>query len=142
MSNQLRAYRPSPIALRPFGTFPAFDSLFQEMDQLRQGLFGESSNLSELYKTEEGWSLKVLVPGFTKDQITIDVSKNHISIDAERPVSEGQLVRGGFPNQLSYREQIPATLDASSSEASLVDGVLTISVKAQTKNPGTRVTIQ
>lgn len=141
MSN-LTPWTYRPLTPRPFGA--AFERLFQEMDQMRQEVFSGASNLSELYKTEDGWILKVPVPGFTKEQVHLTLSKNHVSIEAEKETEkgEGQLVRGGLPTQLSYREQIPGAIDLVAAKAKLEDGILTVKLKAVSKTPGTEVQIE
>lgn len=137
--------------LRPAGrllpSFPAWraDDLFREF-------FGPSDrtgNTSELYRSEDGktYLLKVLLPGFSKEDVNVDVSKNHISVDASRPEAkdpEGFLaLRTAIPTSLSYREQVPATLDPTTASAELVDGVLSITVSALTKeSKGNRVVIR
>lgn len=140
-----------PFGIRtPFGTsvgspFQVAETLMRDMDRFWDSdslfAFGTDSVVTtELYKTEDGYLLKALVPGFSKEQINVDVSKNHISIDAEKvekmaPVAE--LIKGGFPQKLSYREEVRATLDPSTAEAELVNGVLTVSVRVIAKNPST-----
>jgi HSP20 family molecular chaperone IbpA len=115
------------------------EGFMRDMDRLWSDTTptGDTSALSELHKAEDGgWVLRVLVPGFKKEEINVDVSRNHISIDANREettITDAKLVRGGFPTSLSYREQVPAALDPTSAEAELKDGVLTVSVRSLAK---------
>jgi HSP20 family molecular chaperone IbpA len=110
--------------------------------------FAGSITTTELYKTEDGYILKALVPGFLKEEVTVDVSKNHISIEAQKLEtkagdSDPKLLSGGFPTSLSYREEIRATLDSATADATLENGVLTVTVKCLAKAPtGTKVTVR
>jgi HSP20 family molecular chaperone IbpA len=126
-----------------------------DMDRLWDGgLFSQTTaqsntNSSDLYRSEDGktYQMRVAVPGFNRDQINIEVSKNHISVDAARADEEAPVVwqplRLSLPDSLSYREQVPAHLDPSTAEAALKDGVLTITVSALTKEgKGSRITIK
>lgn len=150
MSAQLPATRwPWRSSHSPF---QVAERLMGDMDRFWGGgsPFGPSPdtvNTSELSRSADGktYRLQVLVPGFSKDQITVDVSKNHVSIDAVREPVETEFtqLRSAFPTSLSYREQIPANLDASSADAELKDGVLTITVSALSKAPsGNRIEIR
>lgn len=127
MSNlPLRTRRPSNLA--DLFSVPFFDSPWMD----------STTNTSELYRSEDGKSfiLKVLLPGFKKEEVSVEVVKNHILVEATRrqEVPEGFVVyRSAFPDKLSYREQIPASLDATSAEAELVEGVLTVKVATVSK---------
>ena len=132
----------TPVAGWQHGSpFHAVEELMREMDRMvGSDLAGSGSNGSvELYKSEEGWIFKAQVPGFAKDEIDLDISKNHISItatlreDLKDSQNPPKLIRGGFPTNLQYREQIPGTMDPSTAEAELINGVLTISVKSVQK---------
>ena len=134
--------------------FQVAEKLMSDMDRFwDRGGPDQSTLTSELYRSEDGktYTLKVLVPGFSKEEISIDVSKNHISIDASmdltqpgRFITEGTtVIRTGFPTTLSYREQIPATLDAATASAELKDGVLSITIQAlQKESKGSRIMIK
>lgn len=143
----LRTLRPAGRLLPAFPSWGASNDLFREFEQI----FGpnDRTNTSELYRSEDGktYLLKVLLPGFAKDDVNVDVSKNHISVDASRPEAkdpEGFIaLRTAIPTSLSYREQVPATLDPTTAEAELVDGVLTVTVSAVTKDSkGNRVVVR
>ena len=134
--------------------FQVAETLMRDMDRfwsndVSSAFSGNDVATTELYKTEDSWILKALLPGFAKSEVNVDVSKNHISIDASKNGVEpeekdtSQLVRGGFPTQLSYREQVPATLDPATADAQLIDGVLTVTVKTLTKAPtGNKIVVK
>ena len=132
----------NPVAGWQHGSpFHAVEELMREMDR-SLGSIGDltgSNGSVELYKTEEGWIFKAQVPGFSKEEIDLDISKNHISVNATKEdlkdLDSAKLIRGGFPTNLQYREQIPGTMDPTTAEAELVNGVLTITVKSIQKAP-------
>ena len=142
--------------------FHAVEELMREMDRFLSvdaNTGGSTGSSGELYKTEDGWIFKAQVPGFTREEIDLDVSKNHISVNAtvkdtnitnsivcrlpteaefkyaQRAHGDTKLIRGGFPTSIQYLEQIPATLDPTTAEASLLDGILTVRVKSVSKAP-------
>lgn len=98
-----------------------------------------SVNTTELFwsKDTNTYLFRVLVPGFAKEQIKVDVSKNHITVEANKewtaPEGFTPVLRTGFPSSLSFQESIHGTLDPSTADASLVNGVLTVTVKAMVK---------
>lgn len=141
-NNPLRGLRTPVTGWQNGSPFHAVEELMREMDRvLIPDMLSGSNGSVELYKTEDGWILRAQVPGFSKEEIELDISKNHISItaNAAKDVTnvDVRLVRGGFPFNLQYREQIPGTMDPNTAEASLVNGILTVSVKAVQKAPTT-----
>ena len=153
--NQIRSLNPLGLSsIQPFHSpFKAIERLMSDMDDVwGDGVFSSSfsgTNTSELYRSEDGktYLMKVPVPGFQKEEITIDVSKNHISVDAARIASNPEgfslLIRQALPSSLSYREQVPATLDASTAEAELKDGVLSVTVSCVSKeSKGNKIVIK
>ena len=149
-----------PRTIRPLGRltaspFQVAERLMSDMDRFWDGgIFSQTTaqsntNSSDLYRSEDGktYQMRVAVPGFTREQINIEVSKNHVSVDATRDPEDTpkgfQPLRLSLPDTLSYREQVPAHLDPTTAEAVLVDGVLTITVSALTKEiKGNRITIK
>lgn len=149
----------SLLPLRRIYNMPRYD-VFTQMSNLLEeaskgfdtSFDGSSPTTSELRRSEDGttYVFRLSVPGFDKDEINVDVSKNHISVDAEHSLSGKELFdksfpvfRGSFPSKLTHREQIPATLDPTTVKATLKDGVLLITVSTATKTAkGTKITIE
>lgn len=138
----------SLLPLRRIYNSPRYDVFTELQDLMKEaglgaGLDGSSPTTSELRKSEDGstYLFRLSVPGFTREDINVEVSKNHISVTAEIPsdrqVTENKnfpLIRGSFPDRLSHQEQIHASLDPSSVKASLKDGVLLITVNTIAKS--------
>lgn len=92
---------------------------------------------STLLRNGDDFILRVPCPGFNKDEIDIQVSKNHINITCEKKpqeqLPEFKLVRGYLSNALSFKEPIPGSINQETIDASLVNGILQLTFSIAAK---------
>ena len=97
-----------------------FDDLFNEWDDI----FSNSNNhYSSDYKTssdEDGVTLTMNVPGYNKKLIDVSVSGDRLVIEGKAHTGSTK----GFKHTFTINEG----LDSDSIEATVIDGVLTVSV--------------
>jgi HSP20 family protein len=75
-------------------------------------------------RTETGYSLKVEVPGFDKENIKASYTKPYLSVTAEQTEGEGELTT---KRTYSFRTYLP-NIDASAITSSLKNGVLNLTL--------------
>jgi len=81
---------------------------------------------------KEFYDLEIALPGFTKDQVRIEVNQQNLSIIAEKKdthfsVDEPQYIRREYSTQALYRSfDLPDHIQTEEIEACLEDGLLKI----------------
>ena len=96
------------------------DDLFNEWDNI---FSNTNSHYSSNYKTEsdeDGVTLTMNVPGYNKKLIDVSVSGDQLTIEGKSNSGDTD----GFKKVFTIND----TLDSAGIEASVVDGVLTVSV--------------
>lgn len=106
---------------------PALNGFENELAR-RFGRMSERSlepNFSALSEKEGVWEISLDVPGVTRDQLTIEIDARRVRISTKEDA----------PRQYSSAFVLPAEVDATTSQASLENGVLTLKLarKAQEK---------
>ena len=93
--------------------------------------------LADVTETESGYEVRIEVPGLKRDEITVDVSGDVLSVTGEyRETEDGQARRTLRTGRFEYRTQLPKGTASDTISAALADGVLTLSVpKAVTAEP-------
>ena len=97
-----------------------FDDLFNEWDDI---FSNRNSHYSSDYKTdsdENGVILTMNVPGYNKKLIDVSVSGDRLIIEGKAHTGSTE----GFKHTFTINEG----LDSESTEATVIDGVLTVSV--------------
>jgi HSP20 family protein len=104
-------------------------------DQFFRGGNGEEANVSawrpsvDVYETDDALVIKAELPGVSKDDVSIDVHQNRLTLRGQRKhetdVKDEHYHRversyGSFQRSFT----LPATVDAEKAEASFKDGVL------------------
>ncbi len=124
---------------RRFGEFPAYDP-FRVFDDMEKTVSRElaTTNLST-FKTDirregENYILEADLPGFKKENISIDLADGYMTIKAERRSNfEEKDQRGNYVRcERSYgsyeRSFDTSGIDVDRMEASFTDGVLTLTM--------------
>lgn len=100
-------------------------------------------------KTENGYELQVIAPGFEKDAFKVNVEKNLLTISAEHKSEENakteKQVRHEYKFQSFKRSfTLDETVDAEKIEARYNNGVLVVSLpkKAEVPAPVKQISIQ
>jgi HSP20 family protein len=123
-----------------------FTDLQDRMGQLMQSVFGPLdelarawSPLADLSETDDHFRVEVDLPGVQRDDISIEVAGNELSISGEIKEKErtGWLRhRTRRVGRFEHRTVLPREVDADGITAELSDGVLTVRVpKAASAKP-------
>ena len=97
-----------------------FDDLFNEWDDI---FSNRNSHYSSDYKTssdDDGVTLTMNVPGYNKKLIDVSVSGDRLVIEGKAHTGSTK----GFKHTFTINEG----LDSESTEATVIDGVLTVSI--------------
>ena len=144
-------WRRAPLPSRP-SAFDMVDRLFDELD--RHGLvsWGEDQEYGpavDVYQTDDEVVVKAHMPGVKKDEVTITVQENTLTIRAETKREEEVDEEGYFRRELRYGTlartlPLPAEVDEEQVSAKLADGILEIHAKkaARPEAGGRRVEVQ
>jgi HSP20 family protein len=120
----------------PIGNLLSFQHEMNRMfDQFFRGGNGEEAKVSmwrpsiDVYATDDALVIKAELPGVSKDDVSIDVHQNRLTLRGQRKheteVKDEHYHRversyGSFQRSFT----LPATVDAEKAEASFKDGVL------------------
>jgi HSP20 family protein len=95
--------------------------------------------LADLSETDEAYLVEVDVPGVRRDDVTIEWSESHLTIQGEVKEKEREGLlrhRTRRVGRFAYRVALPQHVDADRIEANLDEGVLTVRVpKSETNKP-------
>jgi HSP20 family protein len=117
-----------------FSTFPSiFDDFFtNEMVQANQRSHASFVPAVNVFETDEQYSLEVFVPGFSKENIKIDIQDEVLTIssetsEAKQSTEEGKFTRKEFSFSSFKRSfSIPEIVDVEAIDAKYENGILNI----------------
>jgi HSP20 family protein len=121
----------------------------QQMDQIFNALSGGFAGgpaagvfpLTNVTESKDSYCVRAELPGIVSDDLDIQVTSNGISLSGERKIAEeGESVqyhrREREAGKFSRLIELPGEVDTDKVEASLKNGILTISVpKSETAKP-------
>lgn len=125
---------PFDRTIRRMATFDPF----REMDNLERSFFGEGNVVSafraDVSDTGDAFKLEAELPGFSKDDLKIDIENDCLTISAERKLDTTDedkktnfIKRERFYG--SYSRSFDVTgIDVDGIDASYTDGVLTLTL--------------
>lgn len=134
------------ITLTKYGNF--LEDLLTENRESLSTLFNFSAKTGKvnITETKEGHRLEFLLPGYKKENVSIDVDNTMLTINAAlepKEVAEGEKVtlkEFELPT-LSRQFQLPKKADTSAIVASFEDGILTITIPNVTDAQTNRLSI-
>ncbi|TVP75412.1 MAG: Hsp20/alpha crystallin family protein [Nitriliruptor sp.] len=129
--------------------------VFEEFDRLRDQLLGSFTSpearvggwapaLADLEEKDDEFVIEVEVPGFDRDDISIEVEGRRLLVDAEREEKEREgTVRSSTRSSghLHHEVLLPAEIDEDAIEASLDRGVLSIRLPKNAETGRRRIEI-
>lgn len=129
--------------------FQDIGTMRQQMDRLFDALSGSTSALpssgvfplTNITENKDGFCVRAELPGIKSDELDIQVAEKGISLTGERKIAEeGDSVkyhrREREAGKFSRFIALPSEIDAENVDASLKDGVLTITIpKAEAAKP-------
>ena len=110
--------------------------LLRDVDRAFNGRFGfEDADIAakypvDIHEDEHGLTVEAELPGFTKDQVEVNVEQGVLSISAERSIDEKregkQHLRERRFTRVARKFSLPTSVDTTHVQATLADGVLTL----------------
>ncbi len=120
---------------------------FRELDNMERSFFGNGSVISafrtDVSDTGDAFKLEAELPGFSKDDIKIDIENDCLTISAERKFDDEDKKKNFVKRERfygSYSRSFDVTgIDTDAIEASYNDGVLTLTMpKKKAEVPASR----
>jgi len=117
-----------------------FDSFFPEY------IFNEETDKYampvEIHEKDKEYNVRAELPGVTKEDLDIDIDKNHLTINAHREEELKEDTKGFRKSEFKYGEfsrtvYFPQEIDVENTKAKLDNGILAIDapkLKAETDN--------
>ncbi|MFC5999253.1 Hsp20/alpha crystallin family protein [Quadrisphaera sp. GCM10027208] len=132
--------------LQTWNPFRELDDLHERMSRLMESTFGETRNgltswvpAVDIEETDEAFLVEAELPGVKRDDVTVELRDNELTIHGEikererTGVLRRQTRRTG---QFDYRVVLPGDVDADNVEANLQEGILRVTVrKAEQAKP-------
>lgn len=125
-----------------------FEDIYQRMGQLMNLAFGDFAPAlpsevpwipaAEETETDDGYVVRVEVPGVRKDQLNVQVTDRELTIGGEIPeTGDGHRRRTSRrTGQFEYRTMLPGDIKSGQVKGELHDGVLTVTLpKAEEAKP-------
>lgn len=81
---------------------------------------------SKTLQTEEGYSIEINLPTFSKEEIDISYSREKNILTVSSDIKDYDIWKKSFKNRFAFSNNI--LLDASNIETSLADGILKIKI--------------
>lgn len=145
------------FALRPFRRrredvfdrmLSTFNDFFEQMDDWPALADNMKSLRTDITENKDAYVVKVDLPGFSKDDISIEVDNNQLTIRARREEeqetkdSQNRIIRRERHFGEFVRQFYVDNIDEDRIEATLKDGVLTIILPKRNDRNGTRKQIR
>ena len=120
---------------------------FRELDNMERSFFGNGSVVSafrtDVSDTGDAFKLEAELPGFSKDDIKIDIENDCLTISTERKFDDEDKKKNFVKRERfygSYSRSFDVTgIDTNAIEASYNDGVLTLTMpKKKAEVPASR----
>lgn len=138
------------LANRPTGSLPAYPS--NDFDAFVSRVFGHDLGGAptryavDVREDNDHLYIEAELPGFTREQVDVTVDNDVLTITAERPaVSDAEGITWHLRERRSGRLErafkLPNTLDPSSVDAKLTDGILHVSMKKRQEAKPRKITI-
>lgn len=107
----------------------SFDSFFPEF--IHNEEFEKYAIALEIHEKDNEYNIKAEIPGVKKEEIDIDIDKNHITINAKRKEESKSDTKGFRKSEFRYGEfsrtvYFPSEIDIEKANAKLECGILNI----------------
>jgi len=137
--------------LQTWNPFRELDDLHERMSRLLESTFGETRNgltswvpAVDIEETDEAFLVEAELPGVKRDDVTVELRDNELTIHGEikererTGVLRRQTRRTG---QFDYRVVLPGDVDADNVEANLQEGILRVTVRKAEQTKPRRIEI-
>lgn len=107
-----------------------FDSFFPEFI-LNEGMDDKYAMPVEIHEKDDEYSIKAELPGVKKEDLDIDIDKNHLTINAKRHEERKEDTKGFRKSEFKYGEfsrtvYFPQEIDIEKTKAKLEHGILSV----------------
>ncbi len=108
----------------------ARDLFFNEKGRPQSGARRPAANVSE---TEAAFEIELALPGFTKDDLKIELDKNRLSLSAEKQTDENEQAKNYTFREFNFSSfsrqfVIPRSIDTEHIEAKFENGILFVTL--------------
>lgn len=129
----------------------AMDELFNDMD-FQWGPRGMQKRTAQIlpldvYETEDNLVVEAALPGFDPDAVEITISKDELTITAERNSESDEtnnyhLRERPIASKVERTITLPDTINADAAEATFKNGVLTLTLPKAEETKPKRITVK
>lgn len=144
-------FRSNKNELEPFG-FDFFDpdffesglpSPFQSFTDFDKKLRGNNEGglmATDITETDEGYELEINIPGFKKEEITLELKDGYLMVSAHKEVSNKEETKGKLIRQERYisgvrRFVVSDNITEEDIKAKFENGVLTLNIPKKEEKP-------
>jgi len=99
---------------------------------------------SNVLESENGYTIEMAIPGFSKEDLHIDVEKNLLTISVDKKEAEDikYKLREFNYNQFKRSFRLPKSVDVEAIEAKFKKGILEISLPKKPVTPAKKIDIK
>ena len=148
----MTSYLPTLFGDSLMDVFSDFDrDFFRGFDNTDRALYGKRAHnmmKTDVKETDSGYEVDVDLPGFTKDELHLDLDQGYLTISAEKAVDKNEEKNGRMLRQERYAGKLQRTfyvgdtLTEQDIHASYENGVLHLTLpKAEAKKLPEKKTI-
>jgi HSP20 family protein len=149
MARHIARYEPMSELVRS-GMFPDLDNFLREfsLSPIMRGVGMEPRMKIDVEDMDQNYVVKAEVPGVKKEEISVDISGNTVSIRAEMKEERKDEKRGNmlyserYFGEASRSFTLPQDVDESKAEAKYENGILTLTLPKKQGAGGKKLTIQ
>jgi HSP20 family protein len=128
--------RRNPDWLAPTTIDTFFDKFFNEANQRNGNSFSPKVDIAE---TDKAFEVHLAVPGFKKEDFTIDLKEGRLNISGERKLEKENKEKNYFSIQTEYGKfvksfQLPDSINEKAIEAKYENGILEIVIPKDETN--------
>lgn len=124
------------IRLVKFNREPAYTSLF---NRFFEGEFNQQSfvPMANVQENENGFDLKLVVPGYTKEQVKISLDENILTVSAEieNKQEEQEYTQEFSFGSFSRSFRLPKNIEVDAIKANQENGILSIQIPKRKEEP-------
>ena len=123
-----------PVTRRSVAASPLLGAFDRELGRWLNGLedTGEAMSATypvDIHEDDTHYTIEAELPGFTRDQVSINLENNVLTIEAQRQPTEKKEGGQTHVNERRYTQvtrsfRVPRSVDENNVEAKLADGVL------------------
>jgi HSP20 family protein len=116
------------------------DCFFSPFNEMARNLFGKdtSAGLANVYETENDYKMELILPGFKKEDIKIEIESDILTISAKKEDKKedkkvNSVLKEYVSSSFSRSFSLPDNASSDNIKAEIIDGILHMTLKKQTK---------